>query len=151
VELIQEWSFEFSEAVQLLNLARFYSSPSGRPTLSSAIGRHALYYAQSQDEKDVENIKLALARRERALGPEHPSMASSLNNLAELYRTRDRHAEAEPLLERALAIWEMVLGPEHPRVAAGLDTLAGLYRAQGRCEQATLLESRARAIRTKRA
>jgi hypothetical protein len=33
---------------------------------------------------------------EQALGPEAPDVGASLNNLAELYRTQGRYAEAEP-------------------------------------------------------
>ena len=38
-------------------------------------------------------------------------MATSLNNLAELYHDQGQYAEAEPLFERALAIREQALGP----------------------------------------
>ena len=38
-----------------------------------------------------------LAIREKALGPDHPDTAQSLNNLAELYDTQGRYDEAEPL------------------------------------------------------
>ena len=61
--------------------------------------------------------KRALAISEKALGPEHPDVATSLNNLALLYQAQGRYAEAEPLHKRALAISEKALGPEHPDVA----------------------------------
>ena len=48
--------------------------------------------------------KRSLAIGEKTFDPEHPEVAASLNNLAELYRAQGRHAEAEPLYERALAI-----------------------------------------------
>jgi tetratricopeptide (TPR) repeat protein len=38
-----------------------------------------------------------LAIVEQLLGPEHPSTATSLNNLAELYRNQGRYGDAEPL------------------------------------------------------
>jgi hypothetical protein len=66
------------------------------------------------------------------LGPEHPDVGQSLNNLAALFVRQDRHAEAEPLLKRSLAIFEKPLGPEHPRVATALNNLAVLYSDQGR-------------------
>ena len=50
--------------------------------------------------------KRALAIPEKALGPDHPSVGTSLNNLAGLYRAQGRYAEAEPLYKRALAIRE---------------------------------------------
>ncbi|MBA2396823.1 MAG: tetratricopeptide repeat protein, partial [Ktedonobacteraceae bacterium] len=56
----------------------------------------------------------ALAIREQELGAQHPDTASSLNNLAELYRNQGKYAQAEPLYVRALAICESVLGQDHP-------------------------------------
>ena len=45
-------------------------------------------------------------RFEKTLGPEHPGVATALNNLAALYLAQGKYAEAEPLYQRALAIWE---------------------------------------------
>src|SRR4051812_1121180 len=39
-------------------------------------------------------------------GPDDPSVATSLNNLAVLYRRQGQYAAAEPLYKRALAINE---------------------------------------------
>jgi tetratricopeptide (TPR) repeat protein len=86
---------------------------------------------------------------EDALGPEHPEVAASLNNLGELYRAQGRHTEAEPLYRRALAIREKALGPEHPEVGTSLNNLAELYRAQGRHTGAEPLYKRALAIMEK--
>src|SRR5688572_21745800 len=61
--------------------------------------------------------KQALEIREKALGPEHPVTATSLNNLAMLYYATGAYAQAEPLLKRALEIREKALGPEHPKIA----------------------------------
>ena len=68
--------------------------------------------------------KRSLAIREKALGPEHPDVAKSLDNLAQLYDSQRKYAEAEPLYKRSLAIREKALGPEHPDVAKSLDMLA---------------------------
>ncbi|MGA0200155.1 MAG: tetratricopeptide repeat protein, partial [Prochlorotrichaceae cyanobacterium] len=48
------------------------------------------------------------------LGADHPDTATSLNNLAGLYRAQGRYSEAEPLYQRALTVAEAVLGSEHP-------------------------------------
>ena len=53
----------------------------------------------------------------------------SLNNLAVLYDSPGRYADAEPLYKRSLAIGEKTLGPDHPDVAASLNNLADLYRS----------------------
>jgi tetratricopeptide (TPR) repeat protein len=91
-------------------------------------------------------LQRALAIREQQLGPNHPNTASSLNNLAMLYRAQGKYAEAEPLYQRALAIYEQQLGPHHPDTATSLNNLALLYRAQGKYAEAEPLLQRALAI-----
>ena len=46
----------------------------------------------------------SLAFWEKALGPEHPTVATSLENYADLLRKTDRNDKAENLEERARAI-----------------------------------------------
>ncbi|HMG73972.1 MAG TPA: CHAT domain-containing protein, partial [Pyrinomonadaceae bacterium] len=86
---------------------------------------------------------------EKALGPEHPDVAQSLNNLAELYRAQGDYGRATPLCQRSLAILEKALGPQHPSVATVLNNLALLYRAQGDYGRAAPLFQRSLAIREK--
>jgi tetratricopeptide (TPR) repeat protein len=74
-------------------------------------------------------------------------VATSLNNLADLYRVQGKHAEAEPLFQRALAIQEKALGPDHPDVAKVLGNYARLLREMKRGAAARDLEGRAKAIR----
>jgi Tfp pilus assembly protein PilF len=45
----------------------------------------------------------ALARSERALGPDHTSTLDTVNNLGNLYRDQGKLAEAEQMYVRALA------------------------------------------------
>jgi len=52
---------------------------------------------------------------EATFEPEHPNVATSLDNLAELYRAQSKYTEAEPLYQRALAIREKALAPERSR------------------------------------
>ncbi len=86
---------------------------------------------------------------EKALGPEHPDVATSLNNLALLYQAQGNYAEAEPLFRRSLAIYEKALGPEHPSVATSLENYAALLRKIGQPDEAANMEARAKAIRLK--
>ena len=74
----------------------------------------------------------SLAIDEKVLGPAHPDVATSLNNLAGLYQAQGKYAEAEPLYRRSLAIREKVLGPDHPDVAVSLNNLASLDQDQGK-------------------
>ena len=85
----------------------------------------------------------ALKIREKALGPEHPDTAKSLNNLAVLYDEMGDYAKAEPLLQRALKIDEKALGSEHPETATGLSHLAHLYDYMGDYAKAEPLFQRA--------
>ena len=78
-------------------------------------------------------------------------VGQTLNNLAWLYHTQGRYAEAEPLYQRALAIREKALGPEHPEVAASLENYAALLRETSRDTEAEKMEARAKAIRAKHA
>ena len=77
-----------------------------------------LYDDQGRYAEAEPLYKRALAIQEKALGPDHPDVATALNNLAVLYRHQGRYAEAEPLYKRALAIEEKALGPDHPDVAS---------------------------------
>jgi tetratricopeptide (TPR) repeat protein len=91
----------------------------------------------------------ALMIYEKVLGPEHPDVATSLNNLAGIYHEQGKYAEAEPLFKRSLAVCEKVLGPEHPDVAQSLNNLAGLYQKQGKYAEAEPLFKRSLTIREK--
>ena len=70
-----------------------------------AISEEAIsLYKKGDYERAVAAIKKSLALAEKTVGPDHPDTATSLNNLAELYRDHNRYVEAEPLYKRALAI-----------------------------------------------
>jgi tetratricopeptide (TPR) repeat protein len=115
--------------------------------LLNASGLYLVDRAQYQEAEPF--FRLALAVSEKALGPEHPDTASSLNNLALLYRNQGRYPEAEPLIRRAVAIDEKALGPEHCYTATTLTNLAALYDKLGRYPEAESLYRRALAIREK--
>jgi len=92
-------------------------------------------------------FKRALAIYEGSLGPNHPNVAGSLNNLALLYKDQGKYDEALPLYQRSLAIAERARGPDHPDVATNLNNLAGLYFHRGKYDEALPLIERALAIR----
>ena len=52
----------------------------------------------------------ALAGREKALGLDHTSTLSTINNLGILYRDQGKLAEAEQMYVQALAGYEKALG-----------------------------------------
>ena len=57
-----------------------------------------------QYDRGVVVAKKALEVAEENVGPDHPDVATSLNNLASLYKTMGRDDEAEPLEQRAARI-----------------------------------------------
>ena len=95
-------------------------------------------------------LRRALADDEKRYGPEHPSVAGDLNDLAMLIQDTGRLAEAEPLMRRALAIDEKSFGPEHPKVAIYLNNLAALLHFTNRQAEAEPLMRRALVIDEKR-
>ncbi len=94
----------------------------------------------------LELYKRALAIDEKALGPDHPTVAIRLNNLAALLQDLGAYEAARPYMERALAIWEKALGPKHPQVATGNNNLGGLLQDLGAYEAARPYLERALAI-----
>ena len=61
-------------------------------------------YRTGQYDRGVVVAKKALEVAEENVGPDHPSVATSLNNLAGIYRAMGRDDEAEPLEQRASRI-----------------------------------------------
>ncbi len=70
---------------------------------------------QKSDYVEAEKLLLAAFKGAEKSGEQVLRLATSLNNLATLYRTQGKNAQAEPLYPRALAIWEKTLRPEDPR------------------------------------
>jgi hypothetical protein len=54
--------------------------------------------------------------RVAAMGPEHPLVARSLHEIAELYQKIGKYEEAETLNKRALSIRMKAHGTSHPDV-----------------------------------
>jgi tetratricopeptide (TPR) repeat protein len=98
----------------------------------------------------VDFTRRILHEEERLLGPDHPDVAKTLNNLASLLIWYPyQWAEAETLCRRALAILEKSLGSEHPDVAESINNLALLLKYTNRMAEAEPLFRRALAIREK--
>jgi tetratricopeptide (TPR) repeat protein len=83
-----------------------------------------------------------LAIREKALGPDHPEVASVLMNIALAVRMAGDHEAAYPLLERAASIVEKTRGPNSAHLANILIELATLYGSHGRHSEAASIYER---------
>ncbi|KAI1088713.1 hypothetical protein F5B19DRAFT_496110 [Rostrohypoxylon terebratum] len=94
-------------------------------------------------------IKKALEKELSILGKEHPSMLSSMSNLASTYRDQGRWKEAEKLRVQVLEIRKKVLGEEHPDTLSSMGNLASIYWDQGLWKEAEELEVRVMEIKKK--
>ena len=130
----------------VLSMARTVAQESELDALSAKVEE---LHGQGRFDEAVDVAQQALKMAERALRPDHPDVATSLNNLAELYRDQGKYGDAEPLYKQSLAIREKALGPDHPDVATSLNNLAELYRDQGNYGDAEPLYNRSLAIREK--
>ena len=63
-------------------------------------------------------MQRTLKIREATLGPDHPSVATSLQTLGQLYHTQGVFEKAIPLYEQAVALQEKSFGSDNPTVAA---------------------------------
>ncbi len=76
-------------------------------------------------------MRRALTIDEKSYGPEHPKVATNLNNLALLLQATNRLAEAEPLMRRALLIllkFTRETGHLHPDLRVDLENYSGLLK-----------------------
>lgn len=92
-------------------------------------------------------IREGLSIQEEAFGLDHPDVATSMANLATLFRARGRVVEAERLQKRALEIFEKAYGPDHPIVEETLNDLVNRYLKEGKTGKAEPLLVRLLAIR----
>jgi tetratricopeptide (TPR) repeat protein len=122
-------------------------SGDGAEKTSLLCNQLAIYVESRADYAASELLKRrALAIDEAAYGPDHPRVATHINNLAQLLKATNRLAEAEPLMRRALAIDEAAYGPDHPKVAIRLNNLAQLLHDTNRLVEAEPMMRRAVAI-----
>ena len=69
------------------------------------------------------------------MGKEHPDTLASVNNLAGVYHSQGRYAEAEPLYQRALQGCESVLGQAHPGTLSTRLNLAANFLSRHQAAQ----------------
>ena len=124
-EWILKWSLVFEEAIHLLTATATFLHEKGQ-------------YAHARPL-----YERALSIREELLGPEHPKVAESLNDLASLYHIQGKYPQAKPLYDRAVNIVANALEQGsvdtkelHQRMATSFNNLGSLYKAQKRFEEA---------------
>ena len=77
-------------------------------------------------------LRDAAVRQEAELGPVHPDLANTVNNLAVAAEKSGRLEDAETFYRRAVAIASASLQPDDPKLAASRQNLEDFCRAYGR-------------------
>src|SRR6266545_5991623 len=77
------------------------------------------------------NLREAAALQETQLGPFHPDLANTLNNLGVVYERADSPAEAELCYRRAYAIAMTAHAPNDPLVITSRKNLEDFCTARG--------------------
>jgi len=73
-------------------------------------------------------LESALEIRQRVYGGDHPDVAESLDNLADLESAEGRYGPADSLYRAAVAMRRRTLGDSHPDVASSLTGLGILHK-----------------------
>uniref|UniRef100_A0A7N0RCG8 Kinesin light chain n=1 Tax=Kalanchoe fedtschenkoi TaxID=63787 RepID=A0A7N0RCG8_KALFE len=93
-------------------------------------------FLQGKLEEAEKFFLLAIQEARDGFGERDPHVASSCNNLAELYRVTKRLNEAEPLYLEAIDILEQSFGPEDIRLGVAFHNIGQFYVAQRKLEEA---------------
>ncbi len=145
------WAVLLPHVLAATGLADQAPGPAGRGLaagtawLLDRAGTYLQVHARLADARLL--LERALAITEAEVDPDHPTVATRLNNLAVIMQDLGLAEQARPLTERALAISEAALGPDHPDVAIRLNNLAGIMQDLGLAQEARQFRQRADAIR----
>lgn len=124
------------EAVQWVEVA-LADQPEVAASLRTTIGNS--YRNLGRFQEAGHQLELALQTYQQLFGPEHPSIASSLNALGLLRRSEGRIPEAETLLRRGLEMRRRMLGAQDSAVAISEQNLAAVLHTEGRDAEAERL------------
>jgi tetratricopeptide (TPR) repeat protein len=93
------------------------------------MARHLRRVANYEEARAA--IERALAINEAAFGPDHPNVATVVNNLGSVLGDLGDHEGARAAYERALAIDKEVCGLNHPKVARNFNNLGSVLSDLG--------------------
>ena len=118
------------------------------PDLALALNNLSRLCFKRRDFSQADRFLLRLLEIKRALGKDHPEVATVLGALGRLRHAVGRHDQAEQLWRQALAIRERAFAPNDPLIATTLESLADCCAPQaGRIGDAIAHRERALAIR----
>ena len=120
-------------------------------TTADLLTRAGVYLWWRAEHREAQQLfERALAILEARFGPDHPSVAATLNNLGNVLRGLGELRAAHTHYQRALTSFEARLGPDHPDVARSLNNLAATLGALGELPAARDAHQRALATRQAR-
>jgi hypothetical protein len=89
--------------------------------------------AEAGDYASAENLLRDAARlQEASLGPRHPDLANTLNNLGVVCEITGKSDDAEQYFRRAVSIARTALAPDHPFVATSQKNLRDFCETRGK-------------------
>jgi serine/threonine protein kinase/tetratricopeptide (TPR) repeat protein len=119
--------------------------PEAQAEIFTVIGR--MYRRLGMYDRAQLLLERALTAGRAAFGPDHASVAQTLNDLGALAAEKGDYQTAAASLESALGIRRKIYGPEHTNVADTLAELGRIYQDQGLNARAEPLHREALAIR----
>jgi tetratricopeptide (TPR) repeat protein len=116
-------------------------------TTADLLTRAGVYLWWRAEHREARQLfERALTILEARFGPDHPSVAATLNNLGNVLRGLGELRAGRTHYQRALTRFEARLGPQHPDVARSLNNLAATLGALGEVPAARDAHQRAQAI-----
>ncbi|HXF41286.1 MAG TPA: FxSxx-COOH system tetratricopeptide repeat protein [Blastocatellia bacterium] len=101
------------------------------------LNQAGLYFrGRAQYAEGKQAHERALRIDEAAYGPDHPDVATDVNNLGLVLQDLGELAQARQCYERALRIDEAAYGPDHPEVATDVNNLGLVLQDLGELAQA---------------
>jgi tetratricopeptide (TPR) repeat protein len=135
---LAEASFNYFTAMQYYQQAADLQ-PNNLRYLSAAV---ELSYAFGELQETDQLLRQIFKIQGKLLGPEHPSLAQTLNNLGVLRHTQGRHAEAEAFYLWALEICEAHLDAHDPEALNLRNNYATFLKEVGRPHEAAAFKAR---------
>ena len=118
------------------------------PEISAALSNLAKICFKRREFAKADRLLLRLLEIKRALGKDHPEVATVLGSLGRLRQVVGKNEQGEQLWRQALAIRERGFAPNDPVIAATLESVADCCApVPGRVAEAIALRERALAIR----
>ena len=136
---LAETDFDYFTATQYYQLAADLQ-PSNLAYLNAAA---ELSYAFEEFQETGHLLEQVLTIQEKLLGPEHPDLAQTLNNLGVLRHTQGRPAEAEAYYVWALEICEAYRDPLNQDAVNLMQNYAAFLHEVGRNLEADAVKARA--------